>query len=364
MGSRAAGKRPRKLRMLPLIAASLVMVLVSVPALAAQAADVVPADPAAPPVQDDPAPEPPGAAPGVCDHAAGEFLVGYASEEALRTAPPENVVETFDGILAQHLAFEEIKNIPDPAERLAAEEAKRQELGTRPGVTYAEYNCVATAQAASAEEAADLPAPASCGDCGRYVVDRAKKIIADGFGDAEGQDAFDAALEAARSAGTDDENVAFASEIELDDETSADGGSNSDSDGNSESSSADGDSLDEGEEADGSASDDAEAGGSGSGESEGEAGSEGAGGKKVEDDDESGSGEEADDEESSSEDTEVETEGGDTATAAEPVAGKNAAATTSEPREAGGAGGKFMALGAGALLLVAGVYVARRTFWS
>jgi len=341
--------------MLPLIAASLVMVLASVPALAAQATDVVPADPAAPPGQDDPAPEPPGAAPGVCDHAAGEFLVGYASEEALRAAPPENVVETFDGILAQHLAFEEIKNILDPAERLAAEEAKRQEIGARPGVSYAEYNCVATTQAASAEGVADLPAPASCGDCGRYVVDRAKKIIADGFGDAEGTDAFDVALEAAQSAGTDDENVAFASEVELDDEASADGGSSG--------SSASGDSASEGNDADDSASDDAVAGGSGSGEAEGKAGSGGAGGKAA-DDDESDAEEEADDEESSSGDTEDETEGEDTATAAEPVAGKNAAATTSEPREAGGTGGKVVALGAGALLLAAGIYVARRTFWS
>jgi hypothetical protein len=349
MGSRAVGKRLRQLRMLPLIAASLVMVLASVPALAEQATDVVPADPATPPGQDDPASESPRGAPGVCDHAAGEFLVGYTSEEALRTAPPDNVVDTFGGILAQHLAFEEIKNIPDPAERLVTEEAKRQELGARPGVAYAEYNCVATAQAASAERAADLPTPASCGDCGRYVVDRAKEVIADGFGDAEGRDAFDAALEAARSTGTDDENVAFASKIELD-EASADGGS----DGNSESSSADGDSASEGNDADDSASDDAVSGGSGAG---------GAGGKAA-DDDESGAEEEADGEESSSGDTEDETEGEDNASAGpEPVAGKNVAATTSVPREAGGTGGKVMALGAGALLLAAGVYVARRTFW-
>jgi hypothetical protein len=343
------GKGLRQLRMLPLIAASLVMVLASVPALASQATDLVPENPAAPPGQDDPASEPAGAAPG-CDHAAGEFLVGYTSEEALRAAPPENEVETFDGILAQHLAFEEIKNIPDQAERLAAEEAKRQELGARPGVAYAEYNCVATAQAASAERAGGLPTPASCGDCGRYVVERAKEVIADGFGDAEGKDAFDAALEAARSTGTDDENVAFASEIELD-EASADGGS----DGNSESSSADGDSTSEGNDADDSASEDAVSGGSGAG---------GAGGKAA-DDDESGAEEEADGEESSSGDTEDETEEEDSAgDGPMPVAGKNAAATTSEPREASGTGGKVMALGAGALLLAAGVYVARRTFWS
>ncbi len=321
MGSRAVGKRPRQLRMLPLIAASLVMVLASVPALASQATDLVPENPATPPVQDDPAPEPAGAAPG-CDHAAGEFLVGYTSEEALQAASPENVVETLDGILAQHLAFEEIKNIPDQAERLAAEEAKGQELGARPGVAYAEYNCVATAQAASAERAADLPTPASCGDCGSYVVDRAKEVIADGFGDAEGRDAFDAALEATRSTGTDDENVAFASEVELDDEASADGSSDSDSDGSS---------ADEDDGADGSASDDAVSEGSGAGGARG----------KAADDDESGTEEEADDEEASSGDTEDETEEEDSAgNGPMPVAGKNAAATTSEPRKAGGTGGK------------------------
>jgi hypothetical protein len=328
--------------MLPLIAASLVMVFASVPALAAQATDVVPENPATPPGQDDPASEPPEAAPGVCDHAAGEFLVGYTSEEALRAASPENVVETFDGILAQHLAFEEIKNIPDPDVRLAAEEAMRQELGARPGVAYAEYNCVATAQAASAERAADSPMPASCGDCGRYVVDRAKEVIADEFGAAEGRDAFDAALEAARSTGTDDENLAYASEVELDDEASADGGSDRSPD-------------DEDDGTDSSASDDAVSGGSGAG----------GAGEKAADDDGSNTGEESDDEESSSGDTEDETQGEDNAGAGpEPVAGKNAAATTGEPREASGTSDKVMALGAGALLLVAGVYVARRTFWS
>ena len=56
-----------------------------------------------------------------------------------------------------------------------------------------------------------MPAPVSYGDCGRYLVVRAKKIIADGFGAAEGKDAFDAALRAARCADTDDENVAPAS---------------------------------------------------------------------------------------------------------------------------------------------------------
>ena len=62
----------------------------------------------------------------------------------MRSRRRENVVETFDGILTQHLAFEEIKNIPDPAKRLADEEAKRQELEARPGVAYAGYNCAVT----------------------------------------------------------------------------------------------------------------------------------------------------------------------------------------------------------------------------
>ena len=94
-----------------------------------------------------------------------------------------------------------------------------------------------------------MPAPASCGDCGRYVAVRAKKIIADGFGDAEDKDAFDAALRAARSADTDDENVALVSEVELDNEASADSGC-----------------AEEDDRAEGDADDDAPPGGSGAGE--------------------------------------------------------------------------------------------------
>ncbi len=347
MGSRAAGKRRRRLRALPLIAASLIMMLAAMPALAAQTTDGGPMEPVAPPDQPEPVPGPPGAAPGVCDHAPGEFLVGYVSEEALQAAPPENEAGTLAGI-AQHLVFEEIKNIPDPAERLAAEEAKRQELSARPGVAYAEYNCVATTQAAPAERAADLPTPASCGDCGRYIVDRAKKIIADGLGgDAEGSDAFNAALKAARSTG-DDNNVAFASEVEFDAEPGTGGGSGDDSAG--ESSDADS----------GASRDEAEGSGSKTGENGDKAGS----GKEAADDDESGTEEEADDESSSSSgEAEVGSEEEESGSDPEPVSGKNAAAT-SEPRETAGSGGKVAALSAGALLLVAGVFVARRTFWS
>ena len=78
------------------LAAALAMLLTSIPALAAQSPDEVSEDPASA-GQDRPAPvEPPagtpGSVPGICEHAPGEFLVGYASEEALQAAPPENVV--------------------------------------------------------------------------------------------------------------------------------------------------------------------------------------------------------------------------------------------------------------------------------
>ncbi len=77
-----------------------------------------------------------------CPHAPGEFLVGYVSEEAFQTATTENVVDTFDSILVQHLAYPEIKDIPDQSSRFVAEEARRQELLSRPGVSYVEYNCI------------------------------------------------------------------------------------------------------------------------------------------------------------------------------------------------------------------------------
>ena len=51
-------------------------------------------------------------------------------------------------------------------------------------------------------------------------------------------------------------------------------------------------------------------------------------------------------------------------TGREPVAEKDTAATTSKPREASDTGSKVTALGASALLLAAGAYVARRIFWT
>jgi hypothetical protein len=235
----------------------------------------------------------------------------------------------FAVILAQHLAFEEIKYIPDPAVRAAAEEVKRQDLLGQTGVVYVEYNCiagVAGAQEASraVEGAASLlPASASCGDCGKHVADRAWKVIADGS-DYEGRDTFNATLEAVRSASTGDANVASASEIELDEESVPDRGSTTD--GN--------DADDVSEDAA------AESKGSGTGETEKKA----TAGK------------------SSSEDTDAEMEE-DTSigSGTEPVSGKNAAAKR-KARESNGSGRRVLILGAGALLLVAGVFVARRIF--
>jgi hypothetical protein len=342
MGSRATVKR---LRVMQLLAASLTMLLATVPALATQSPDEVSED-LTPVGQDKPAPGespvesptgPPGGAPGICEHAPGEFLVGYASKEALQAAPPENVVETFTGILAQHLAFEEIKNIPDPAERVAAEEAKRQELLARPGIAYVEYNCIASiASTAEANRAAGgaadlLPAPASCGDCGRYVADRARKTIAEGSGGAEGRDAFNAALEAARSAGTDDDNLSSDSEIEPDEGSVTDGYSAPDEDASEDAT--------------------AESEGTGNGGTEKKAADTGADAE-----------EKAATGKSSSEDTE--TEGDEDASiesVVKPISEKNAVAANRLHKSDGSGGGVFT-LGAGALLLVAGIFVARRIF--
>lgn len=68
--------------------------------------------------------------------------MGYVSEEAFLAAPQDNVVDTFDSIFVQQLVYTEIKNDSDPSNRFAAEEATRQELLARPGVSYVEYNCV------------------------------------------------------------------------------------------------------------------------------------------------------------------------------------------------------------------------------
>ncbi len=83
------------------------------------------------------------------DHSPGEFIVSYHSEEAMWATPQENVAKTSprygpDSPYMQLLRFEDIASIPDPCERFAAEEAKRQEiLYSWPGVKYAEYNGLA-----------------------------------------------------------------------------------------------------------------------------------------------------------------------------------------------------------------------------
>jgi hypothetical protein len=86
----------------------------------------------------------------------GEFIVSYDSMEAMWASPQENVVHQFNNwgwydtetgpvyypipYEMQTLYFEDIASIPDPCERFAAEEAKRQEILTWPGVKYAGYN--------------------------------------------------------------------------------------------------------------------------------------------------------------------------------------------------------------------------------
>src|SRR5215203_2687509 len=95
-------------------------------------------------------------------HVPGEFLVIYESLEAMWAAPQENVKDTFETwgwyetdtgtvyypipISSQQLYFEDIASIPDLEERLSAEEAKRQEILTWPGVQYAGYNVLGCAQ--------------------------------------------------------------------------------------------------------------------------------------------------------------------------------------------------------------------------
>ncbi|MBA4114887.1 MAG: hypothetical protein H0X71_00260 [Rubrobacter sp.] len=297
--------------------------------------------------------------------------MGYVSEEALRAAPQENVAETLDGILAQHLVFEDIKNISDPAARLAAEEAKRQELAARSGVAYAEYNCVIN-QAALAEDGVNqagstevtprsIPSIASCGDCGRTVVEGARRIIADGFEGAGSKGGFNAALEAARSSDAAD-NVAFASEAGED--ASEDQYSANDTDGEDEDSAAT--SSDESASSDESETDkDAEDGANESGtdkkadsDSDDEATDGATDGEDATGED-SSSGEAASSENVSGKDTSGEEEDtGAGSLGATPVLGKNIASSSGEPREMSGPG--VLALGAGAFLLVAGVFVGRR----
>src|SRR5215217_6455741 len=181
------------------------MLLASAPGLAAQEAPDGFTAGTTPEVEFDPVQGPAGGAPGTCTHVPGEFLVGYTSEEAFQAAPTENVVGTFPEVLAQHLTFPEVAGDP------AAEEAKRQELSVQPGVVYAEYNCAAQVnQVAAAPEAAPAPPPAICANCGKYVVEKARKIL---DGESRGKDAYGAALEAAGTTAADG-SVVLASETE------------------------------------------------------------------------------------------------------------------------------------------------------
>lgn len=199
MGSRS--ERRRRQRGITLITVSLAMLLATVPALAAQApaaSNIVSGD------QNTSPPGPPGGS-IACDHAPGEFLVGYGSEEAMNAAPQANVVDTVESVLVQYVVYDEIKNEPDPEIQRAVEEAKRQELAARSGVDYVEYNCQVGAEARAAPPLAD------CGECGVNIGRQAAQIIGGSEG-ADGKSAYDIVLEAARSA--DEDNVALASENE------------------------------------------------------------------------------------------------------------------------------------------------------
>ena len=320
MGNKTTGKRRRRLRVVFPVAAALMMLLATAPGVGAQETPGGFPAGTAPKVELDPAEESAGDSPGVCSHAPGEFLVGYTSEEAFRTAPTENVVGSFPEILAHHLAFPEVAGDP------ASEEAKRQELAAQPGVAYAEYNCTAQANQAAAPEAAPKAAsalpPAICANCGKYVVEKARKILDD---ESEGKEAYDAALDAALDAArtTDaDGNVALAS-----DEDADSGGGNSDTgarseEAGSEKASGSGGSSETRESSD-SEEDPASSGeGSASGDTEAESGEEAAG---------------------------VDTE---------PVSQRNVLSgglreTANSP--------PVLVLGTGVLLLAAGLFVARRT---
>lgn len=198
-----------------MVVVSVLMLLAhgSVPGLAAQEVAAPNADTASG-YQYGPQPGPP-VQPGVCGHAPGEFLVVYESEAALRAAPQENVVDTIDGILAQLVVYGGIKGEPDPAKQRDAEEAAKKELEARPGVSYVEYNCTVSAEASAfagaAQAAAARALPADCGECGGNIGRLASEIIGGGSEGSDGKNAYQAALSAARSAGLE-ENVALASE--------------------------------------------------------------------------------------------------------------------------------------------------------
>src|SRR5215207_1602593 len=305
MRNRTTSKRRRGLRTVLSVAAALIMLLATAPVLAAQEVPV-----------GSPAGTAPEVTPGICAHAPGEFLVGYTSEEAFQAAPAENLVGTFPEILAQHLAFPEVTGDP------VAEETKRQELSARSGVAYAEYNCTAQVnQAATAPEttqkAAPALPPAICANCGRYAVEKAGKIL---DGEFEGKNAYDAALDAARTT-NDGDKVALASET-----VSGEEGAGSDSAG-----------ADNGTGA----------------KSEGSSGSrEPSGSEEESADASSGEG-------SASVSLEAEPGEEDAGLDAEPVSQRNV--LSSGLRETASSS-PVLVVGVGVLLLAAGLFVARRTF--
>jgi hypothetical protein len=290
--------------------AALMMLLASAPGLAAQEAPGGFTAGTTPEVEFDPVQGPAGGSPGACTHVPGEFLVGYTSEEAFQAAPTENVVVTFREVLAQHLTFPEVAGDP------AAEEAKRQELSAQPGVVYAEYNCAAQVnQAAAAPEAAPAPPPAICANCGKYAVEKARKIL---DGESRGKDAYGAALEAAGITDADG-SVVLASETESGEEEVGSAGGDSDIGAKSEEPGS--------EEPSGSVEEPADAGES-TGEGSASSGTEAEPGEKA------------------------------VAVDTEPVSKRNVLSSGLRERASSSS---VLVVGTGVLLLAAGLFVARRT---
>jgi thermitase len=75
------------------------------------------------------------------EYVAGELLVSYGSDRAEK-ARRGNVKESFDGIDAQLLAYEEVKKEKDRKKREGALAAKKRELEAEPGVESVSYNYV------------------------------------------------------------------------------------------------------------------------------------------------------------------------------------------------------------------------------
>ena len=170
-------------------------------------------------------------------------------------------------------------------------------------------------QAAAAPEAAPVPPPAICANCGKYVVEKARKIL---DGESGSKDAYGAALEAARTTDADG-SVVLASETESGEEEVGSAGGDSDIGAKSEEPGS--------EESSGSVEEPADAGES-TGEGSASSGTEAEPGEKA--------------------------VGVDT----EPVSQRNVLSSGLRERASSSS---VLVEGTGVLLLAAGLFVARRT---